>query len=236
MTARRTTTSRWARFVQRYGWRAFALPILTAVTIALLVQGAFSPAAHPTADAHSGNGAALRAHGDGKPVAGTPGGVQIEGLTHNDAGFRAGSTPTPVNITLGSDVTSCATNTYRRLVLVSISRQRLWACDGSQQVNSTPVTTGKVVDHDQTPVGSWRVQAKQRNRYLVGPGYRDYVHYWVPFNGDFGLHDAPWQKMSFGSEDWRTKGSHGCVHVPTATMAWLYRWADVGRTVVTIER
>lgn len=53
---------------------------------------------------------------------------------------------------------------------------------------------------------------KQRNRYLVGPGYRDYVHYWVPFNGDFGLHGPSWQ-----------------------TMAWLYRWGRVGSTVVTIE-
>jgi lipoprotein-anchoring transpeptidase ErfK/SrfK len=121
-------------------------------------------------------------------------------------------------------------------VLVSISQQRLWACDRSRQVNSTSVTTGRVVDHDRTPVGSWRVQAKQRNRYLVGPGYRDYVHFWVPFNGDFGLHDAPWQKMPFGSPKWRTNGSHGCVHVPTATMDWLYRWAEVGTTVVTVER
>jgi lipoprotein-anchoring transpeptidase ErfK/SrfK len=61
------------------------------------------------------------------------------------------------------------------------------------------------------------------------------VLYWVPFNGDFGLHDAPWQTMPFGSKDYPEHGSHGCVHVPAATMAWLYRWSSVGDTVVTVE-
>ena len=99
----------------------------------------------------------------------------------------------------------------------------------------TSVTTGSVVDNNQTPLGSWRVQAKQRDRYLVGPGYRDYVRYWVPFNGDFGFHDASWQTMPFGSPQFTTHGSHGCVHLPTPTMAWLYRWVTVGQTVVTVE-
>ena len=61
------------------------------------------------------------------------------------------------------------------------------------------------------------------------------VLYLLLFNGDFGLHDAPWQTMPFGSAHWRTQGSHGCGHVPTPTMAWLYHWARVGSTVVTIE-
>ena len=59
--------------------------------------------------------------------------------------------------------------------------------------------------------------------------------YWVPFNGDFGLHDAPWQTMPFGSQNWPTQGSHGCVHVATATLAWIYRWAQIASTVVTVE-
>ncbi len=136
----------------------------------------------------------------------------------------------------GSDVTACAGNTtYARLVLVSISEQHLWACEGRKQVNTTPVTTGASVANHQTPVGSWRVQAKQRDRYLVGPGYRDYVRFWVPFDGDFGFHDASWQTMPFGSKDFQRYGSHGCVHLPTAAMAWLYGWVTPGRTVVTVE-
>ena len=120
-------------------------------------------------------------------------------------------------------------------MLVSISRQHLWACAGGKLVNSTQVTTGAAVADHQTPVGSWRVQAKQRDRYLRGPGYVDYVEYWMPFNGSFGLHDASWQTIPFGSKQWRSEGSHGCVHLPTTAMAWLYKWVSVGRTVVTIR-
>jgi lipoprotein-anchoring transpeptidase ErfK/SrfK len=223
-----SSAGRWAGFVRRYGWRAYAVPVLAVVTVAVLVRPVTSsPATHAAARPARPAPASASA---GAPA------QQVEGATGDDEGFAAGATPEPVTITLPSDVTSCADNTYRRLVLVSISRQHLWACDGARQVNSTPVTTGKVTDHDQTPLGSWRVQAKQRDRYLVGPGYKDYVHYWVPFNGDFGLHDATWQTMPFGSAGWRTQGSHGCVHTPTSTMAWLYDWAEVGSTVVTIEK
>jgi lipoprotein-anchoring transpeptidase ErfK/SrfK len=214
--------TRWRRFTRRWGWRAYALPALTLVTGAALVHG-IDPSSASGPD--SGGDQVARA---GSPV--------TEGFSKQDAAYQVGSTPTPVVVSLGSDVTSCASNAYRQILIVSISRQHLWACEGAKQVASTAVTTGRVVDHDQTPLGSWRVQAKERNRYLVGPGYRDYVQYWVPFNGDFGLHDASWQTMPFGSKDWRTQGSHGCVHVPTATMAWLYRWATVSDTVVTVER
>jgi hypothetical protein len=75
--------------------------------------------------------------------------VKVEGLTTGDAGFDAGSTPAPVVINLCNDATSCATNTYRQLVLVSISPQHLWACEGGREVSSTAVTTGATVDHDR---------------------------------------------------------------------------------------
>lgn len=229
--------------MRRYGWRAYALPLLCAITVVALVDISPSsptvgrPAAHrPPATAHGPNVGAEPGNSSAAATArSTPSGVTIEGLTSGDGHFGVASTPAPVVIHRGGDGVTCAGNSYRQLVLVSIGRQHLWACQGGKQVESTPVTTGATVDHDQTPLGSWRVQAKQRDRYLVGPGYRDYVHYWVPFNGDFGLHDASWQKMPFGSMGYQRSGSHGCVHVPTATMAWLYRWSSVGQTVVTVE-
>lgn len=118
---------------------------------------------------------------------------------------------------------------------MSISQQHVWMCQGPRQVNSSAVTTGATDDGDATPTGSWVVQAKQTDRYLVGPGYRDYVHYWVPFNGDFGFHDATWQTMPFGSPDYHAQGSRGCVHLPITVMSWLYAWATVGTTNVTVQ-
>ena len=202
-----------SEFVRRWGWRAYALPILVMITVVALLQP-------PHESGHS------------RPAAA----AVVEGSAAGH-GFAAGSTPAPVVIKLKTDtITSCAGSPFAKLLLVSISQQHLWACQGGRQVNSVPVTTGSVVDHDQTPVGSWRVQAKQRDRYLVGPGYRDYVRYWVPFNGDYGFHDAPWQTMPFGSKDWPQHGSHGCVHLPTPAMAWLFGWVGVGSTVVTVHR
>ncbi|MGH8960153.1 MAG: L,D-transpeptidase [Jatrophihabitantaceae bacterium] len=226
----------WAGFVDRYGWRAYALPILTVISIVALTLDNNSSAQHTAVAAARTPSPATPTTSASAAGSGRATGVRVEGRSAGEQMFQAGSTPAPVVITLGSDApTSCAANSYPQLILVSISKQHLWACDGAVQVNDTPVTTGAVTGGDQTPLGSWRVQAKQRDRYLVGPGYDDHVQYWVPYDGDFGLHDASWQAMPFGSQDWRTGGSHGCVHTPTATMQWLYRWAKVDSTVVTIE-
>ena len=37
--------------------------------------------------------------------------------------------------------------------------------------------------------------------------------------------------MPYGSPKYRTKGSHGCVHMPLPAMRFLYTWAEVGTTV-----
>jgi hypothetical protein len=117
-------------------------------------------------------------------------------------------------IELEPDTSSCLTNTAAKFVLVSLSQQHVWMCQDHLQVRS-----------GATPTGSWLVQSRETNRFLTGPGYREYVHYWVPSNCDFGFHDATWQTLPFGSQDYRTEGSHGCVHLPLAAMACPYRWA-----------
>lgn len=127
--------------------------------------------------------------------------------------------------------TSCAANRAARTILVDITKQRVWMCERNVQVYSTLVTTGAANVGDGTPLGTWHIQDKQTDRYLVGPGYRDFVHYWLPFDGDFGFHDAPWQTMPFGAPGYVANGSHGCVHLPRDAMSWLFGWASVGTTV-----
>lgn len=205
------------RLVAAYGWRAYAVPVLSVLTVLALVRN--TPDRRPAGGSRT-----------------TPGALAGARLTTGTERYGPGATPAPLVVTLpDDDATSCAANTLSRLIVVSIRHQHMWVCEGRREVNESPITTGKSVDHDQTPVGSWRVQAKQRDRYLAGPGYRDHVQYWVPFNGDFGLHDAPWQTMPFGSADYPVHGSHGCVHVPTTVMAWLYRWTVVHETVVSVN-
>jgi len=127
--------------------------------------------------------------------------------------------------------TVCSSNTRSQLILVNITQQHMWACQGPEQVYDTPVTTGAYQNGDVTPTGTWHIYAKQTNTNLVGPGWNDFVNYWMPFYSDYGFHDASWQTFPFGGPEYSTQGSHGCVHVPLAAMAWLYNWSSIGTTV-----
>jgi L,D-transpeptidase-like protein len=129
----------------------------------------------------------------------------------------------------------CGTNTAAKRIIVSIGRQLARMCAHRQQILTSPVTTGASAHGNGTPQGSWRVQAKQRNRYLYpAGGGAYYVHYWMPYNGDYGFHDSSWQHFPYGSSAYRTQGSHGCVHMPASIMAWVFGWSPVG-TSVTIK-
>ncbi len=127
---------------------------------------------------------------------------------------------------------SCAGNPAgRKLVLVSVSQQHLWGCDGTSQVYSTAITSGAYLAGHATPTGTWHIYSKSRNIYLTGPGYRYFVNYWIPFYSDYGFHDSSWQTFPYGSSQYASDGSHGCVHLPPAAAAWLYSWAPIGTTV-----
>lgn len=135
-------------------------------------------------------------------------------------------------------VNMCASNRETKAVIVNISQQHMWSCNGTDVIYQTAVTTGATKLGNATPTGTWQVYAKQTDRYLSGSdshgSWNDHVNYWMPYDGDFGFHDATWQTLSFGSPKYTSKGSHGCVRLPLAAMKWLYNWAPVG-TTITIE-
>jgi hypothetical protein len=120
-----------------------------------------------------------------------------------------------------------------KTIAVDLSRQLAWMCSGRQQIRATAVTTGATALGYGTPTGTWHVQARVRDTTLYPAAGGAYpVHYWMPYDGPYGIHDSPWQNFPYGSSRYRTEGSHGCVHVPGAMMAWLFGWAPVGTRVV----
>ena len=131
----------------------------------------------------------------------------------------------------------CDTNKLGiKKIIVSLSKQHLWACDGASQVYDTAVTTGAYkVNDDGTPTGTWKIYKKKTDQYLQGPGYKDFVNYWMPFYGAYGFHDATWQTFPFGSPLYATQGSHGCVHLSLASAKWIFDWSAVG-TIVTVQK
>jgi len=203
------------RFVERHGWRAYTLPILIVVTIAVTIAVTIVAGGKSVTTAAPGQDSA-------SPVA---------AATLPQASSTLAALPSARSATNTVAPDPCAANTAAQLVLVSVSQQHAWMCTGTTVASATAVTTGALVGEDQTPTGSWTIQAQQVDRNLTGPGYSQHVHYWMPYDGDFGLHDATWQTFAFGSDQWRTDGSHGCVHFPLPAMTWLYQWARTGTTV-----
>lgn len=129
----------------------------------------------------------------------------------------------------------CGRGDDERRIVVSVSQQRLWLCEHGRSIESSPVTTGRSATGHGTPIGSWHIVSHETARFLEGPGYRIRVTYWLPFVGDVGFHDSPWQRFPYGDrERYKTQGSRGCVHVPGPMMAQLYRWTRVG-TAVTVD-
>lgn len=126
---------------------------------------------------------------------------------------------------------------YGRYIEINLSSQHLWVYQDKNVIYESPLTSGATGAGYPTIQGLFSIQAKQTNRYLngrnLGPGYNYnvFVKYWMPFSGDFGMHDASWRNGNFGGQDYYYGGSHGCVNLPEATAAWLYNWADVGTPV-----
>jgi hypothetical protein len=119
-----------------------------------------------------------------------------------------------------------------RTVVVDIGAQRARMCSGGQQLRTTLVTTGASALGYATPTGTWRVYDKVRDTTLYPAAGGAYpVKYWMPYDGPYGMHDSPWQRFPYGSQLYRTRGSHGCVHLPGRAMAWLFNWAPVGTRV-----
>ena len=82
-----------------------------------------------------------------------------------------------------------------------------------------------------TPKGIYGLTYKTRDATLSGEGYDSKVKYWMPFNRNVGLHDAPWRK-TFGGQIYRNNGSHGCINLPPANAAKIYENVDKNTPVI----
>jgi lipoprotein-anchoring transpeptidase ErfK/SrfK len=135
---------------------------------------------------------------------------------------RAAAPPTP-----------CATNNRRQFVYVSIAQQRMWLCAKRQVALTTAVTTGISGSDTSTPTGTFHIQGRNRNSVLtLNTGKQYDVKYWIPFSAPlFGFHDSSWQDFPYGSPQYKTEGSHGCVHMPLQAIAFFYTWVHIGATV-----
>ena len=99
-------------------------------------------------------------------------------------------------------------------VEVNITRQQLWFYKDGELVTRGSVVTGNVERGWKTPNGTYVLNYKQKDAVLRGDNYASKVKYWMPFNGNIGLHDASW-RGAFGGNVYKNDGTHGCVNLPS---------------------
>ena len=114
---------------------------------------------------------------------------------------------------------------------VDITAQHLWVYRDGQMVLETDVVTGNMSRKQGTPGMLAYIYSKEKNRTLRGPGYTDFVQYWVPFYRGYGIHDSSW-RTEFGGDIYKTNGSHGCVNISRDVMGDIFEQVEVGMPVV----
>ena len=116
-------------------------------------------------------------------------------------------------------------------VEVDLDDQHVYVYKDGQLVVETDCVSGKAANGNSTPEGTYGITYKERDAKLVGENYTSPVSYWMPFNGNVGLHDATWRK-EFGGEIYVNSGSHGCVNLPLDKAKLIYENVVKGEPVI----
>jgi lipoprotein-anchoring transpeptidase ErfK/SrfK len=117
---------------------------------------------------------------------------------------------------------------------VDIGKQMLYYIVDGNVDTSMRIVTGNTSKENDTPPGVYAIYFMQKNRTLRGPNYASFVHYWMAFYGNYGIHDATW-RGDFGGELYVKSGSHGCVNIPLKEAGPLYEKVSVGLPVIVHE-
>lgn len=116
-------------------------------------------------------------------------------------------------------------------VEVSLTDQYLWLYKDGKCILESYFVSGNPTRGHATPRGIYGLTYKTRNATLSGEGYNSKVKYWMPFNRNVGLHDAPW-RSSFGGQIYRSNGSHGCINLPPANAVKIYENVEKNTPVI----
>lgn len=119
-------------------------------------------------------------------------------------------------------------NTY---VEINITRQHLWFYKHGKLIAQGPVVTGKPSKENATDTGIYMLNYKQKGTILTGENYASEVTYWMPFNGNIGIHDASW-RHSFGGDIFKRNGSHGCVNASLYLAKKIFENIEEGTPII----
>ena len=118
-------------------------------------------------------------------------------------------------------------------VEVDLTHQHLYLYEGGTIIFETDFVSGSMSSTPDcvTPEGVFGISYKTTNAVLRGANYETPVNYWMPFYGNYGLHDATW-RSEFGGQIYIENGSHGCVNLPLDAAATIYGHMSTGFPVI----
>jgi len=141
---------------------------------------------------------------------------------------------------------SAAAPATGKVIVVSLSKQWLYAYAQGTLVFNTPVTTGQ--PSLPTPAGTYTVFAKYSPTTFSSPWPKGSPNWYPPVHinyalaflgGGYFIHDALWRsKFGPGTNvphddpgHGHDTGTHGCVNLPLSAASWLYNWTPIGTLV-----
>ena len=116
-------------------------------------------------------------------------------------------------------------------VEVDLSSQMVYCYKDGDLVVETPCVTGCVANNDDTPKGVYDFYYMDRDAWLEGPTWLDWVDCWMAFYGGYGMHDASW-RTEFGGDIYLENGSHGCINLPPEAAPLIYDAMDIGDAII----
>ena len=122
-------------------------------------------------------------------------------------------------------------NTY---VEINLTKQYLWFYKDGKLITHGPIVTGNPNRGYSTGVGVYMLNYKEKESTLRGHNYEAKVTYWMPYNGNIGIHDATW-RYSFGGSIYKRNGSHGCVNAPLYLAKRIFDNIDEGTPIICYE-
>lgn len=116
-------------------------------------------------------------------------------------------------------------------VEINLTAQHLFYYKDGELLIESDFVSGNPAKGNATPSGAYAITYTERNATLKGQNYRTPVSYWMPFNGNIGMHDSSW-RSSFGGRIYQTNGSHGCINLPPAVAETIFENIEKGIPVL----
>lgn len=116
-------------------------------------------------------------------------------------------------------------------VEADMTHQHLYLYSNGTLVLETDFVSGDMATDCETPEGVFGIAYKTTNATLRGRDYVNFVNYWMPYYGNYGMHDATWRD-EFGGDIYLTNGSHGCLNLPLEQAGQIYQYMSAGFPVV----